>query len=356
MSIVKERVILFQLVFIFAIICTIFVLFHSMTNVTGQEEQNTTVNITIRGNFDKLIVDYFPVNFTIDPGLAPGIDNYPKQGTPYLKVSAGPTTNVRWNVSINASDMTDGLGHFIPVEEINVNYSCNTDDSTFDFPDLSKLSSSLYNFCMDTVLGKTGLAYDGYALIYFFLDVPKGQYNSTYYGDIWIDAISLEAQIGYNNNTWYGPGNTTATIKKLIEIKWTLTPISFGTVNPGYKVNATKNQGWPTNITIGSATNVPVDLYVNGTDLIGSSMNIDSHNITYSNATSETDWPFPHVHLLNNTLPDDSTGGDFSNWGSIQNNTDVFSFWEMDVPNVPGGDYLGSLIAKAVDAGNDPTI
>jgi len=348
----EKRTILFPLILFSVIIFTIFVVFHSMTSVIGQSErgENTTVNITIRGYLDNIIVKEFPVNFTVDIGLAPGTDNNPKWGIPYLNISTGKNTNVKWNVSMNASSMTDSIGHFIPVKEIKVNYSCFTDGSQIDFPDLTELSYNLQSLC-----GDIGLTPDSYALIYFYLDVPAGQYNSTYYGDLWFHVNSSEAMTGEGNNrSWYGPNNTTVTIKKRIDIKWTLTPINFGIVNPGTKVNATKNQGWPTNVTIGSATNVPVDLYINGTDLNGPEF-IDSQNITYSNATSENEWPFIHSHLLNNTLPSFSTKGDFTNWGSIPNNTDVFSYWEMNVPNVAGGDYSANVIAKAIEAGGDPT-
>jgi hypothetical protein len=250
--------------------------------------------------------------------------------------------------------MTDGMGHYIRVNEIKANYSCFTDGFQIDFPDLTELSYGVQSLsCNNPGSGKTDLAHNGYAWVYFFLDVPAGQYNNTYYGDVWIHSNSSKAMESANNNTWYGPNNTTATVKKLIEIKWTLTPINFGIVNPKSQVNATLNQGWPTNITIGSKTNVPVDLYINGTDLMGPEI-IDSHNISYSNTTNENEWP-SSIHLLEKTLPDDSTGGDFANWGNIPNNTDVFSYWNMTVPDVLGGDYSGSVVSKAVDAGYDPT-
>jgi hypothetical protein len=348
---IKESTMIFNLMFII-IIFLCFISFHSITNVTGQESsrsENTTVNITIRGYLDNLKIDYFPVNFTIDPGIAPGTDDNPKQNIqPYLNVSTGVNTNVRWNIFMNASGMLDGLGHSIPVNEIKVNYSCFTDGAINDYPSLLELSYDLQPLC-----GGNDLESNGYVWIYFFLDVPAGQYNSTYNGDIWIHANSSIAREGFNSNTWYGPGNTTVTIKKRIDIKWTLTPINFGTVNPNSQVNATINQGWPTNITIGSQTNIPLDLYINGTDLSGPVI-IDSHSIAYSNATTEAEWP-ASLHLLNNTLPDHSTNGDFSNWGSILRNTDVFSYWNMSVPLVPGGSYSGSVVAKAVEAGNDPT-
>lgn len=355
MSLVKKELILFQLIFIFFIILTIFVSFHLMKNVTGQGgSENTTVNVTIGGNLDDIIVQYLPVNFTVgDIGIAPGVDDYPKQNIqPFLNVSTGVNTNVRWNISINATNMTDGLGNSIPVNEIKVNYTCykSTGEIQSFLPYLIELSYDPRNLC-----GYEGLEPNGYVWIYFFLDVPAGQYNSTYYGNIWIYADAAEASPGYNNKTWYGPGNTTAKIKTRKDIKWTLTPIMFGLAIPNTKKNATENQGWPTNITIGAATNIQVDLYINGTDLIGSSDRVGSHNITYSNATSEAEWPFPYVHTLNNTLPDDSTGGDFANWGNISRNTDVFSYWEMTVPNVPGGAYYGDVVAKVVDTGYDPT-
>ncbi|MCX6821272.1 MAG: hypothetical protein NTW30_00690 [Candidatus Aenigmarchaeota archaeon] len=335
--------------------------FYSIKSVTGQSggSQNTTVNITVGGNLDKIIVDYFPVNFTLeDSGIAPGTDDNKKQNNQtYLNVSIGGSTNVRWNVSINATNMTDGMENSIPVNEIKVSYSCHTDGVTIDYIDKTGLAyTPLYLSCENG--GKTGLASNGYIYVNFFLDVPGGQYNSTYNGDIWLHATSSEAMGGYNESTWYGPNNTTAKIKTRIDIKWTLTPINFGFVVPGYHANATNNQGWPTNITIGKATNVPVDLYINGSDLTSSGIpdTIDSHNITYSNAANETEWPFPYVHTLNNTLPDDSTNGDFANWGNISRDTNVYSYWEItQVPNVPGGDYSGNVVAKAVEAGNDPT-
>jgi len=360
MTSLEDKSILFYLMFIFIIIFIGFMSFYSIKSVTGQSggSQNTTVNITVGGNLDKLIVDYFPVNFTLgDSGLAPGVDDYPQRNNEYLSVSTGMNTNVRWNVSINATNMTDGMGNYIPVNEIKVSYTCYTDGFKIDYTYKIDLAHTpRYLSCENG--GKTGLAPDGYVWVYFFLDVPTGQYNSTYNGDIWFDAVSLEAREGYNESIWYGPNNTTAKIKTRIDIKWTLTPINFGFVVPGHHANATNNQGWPTNITIGAATNVPVDLYIKGSDLTSSNTPdiIYSHNITYSNAINETEWPFPYVHTLNNTLPDDSTNGDFANWGNISRDTNVYSYWEItQVPNVLSGDYSGNVVAKAVEAGNDPT-
>jgi hypothetical protein len=350
MNLIKEISLLFHLIFIFIIIFIGFMSFHSMKSVTGQAD-NTTVNITVRGNLDNLIVDYFPVNFTLeDSGIAPGTAENPKQNEPYLNVTIGPNNNVRWNIFIKGADMNDSYGNSIPVNNIKINYTCFSDNSPTERSILMNLSYDLQWLC-----GRD-LAYNAYVLVYFFLDVPGGQYNSTYNGDIWFRATSLDATEGYNESSWYGPKNTTAKIKTRIDIKWTLTPIYFGFVTPGSHANATKDQGWPTNITIGAANNVPVDLYINGTDLVGSVTYIDSHNITYSNAISETEWPFPYVHTLNNTLPDDSTRGDFANWGNISRDTNVYSYWEIThVPNLPGGDYSGNVVAKAVEAGNDPT-
>jgi len=365
---IEEKYQLFYLTLIFIIIFTIFMSFYSMKSVTGQigSSENTTVNITIRGYLDNLTVDYFPVNFTVDSGfgpggIAPGTDDNPKQNQPFLNVSTGGNTNVRWNVSINATNMTDGLGHSIPVNEIKVNYACYTDGSQIENLGLIELSHDpQYLFCDNPGTGNKDLAHNGYILVNFFLDVPAGQYNSTYSGDIWFHAISLEAMNDYNKSTWYGPGNTTATIKTRIDIKWYLTPIYFGIVNPGDQVNATCKPlslnpgcGWPTNITIGSANNVPVDLYINGTDLRGPET-IDSNNITYSNATSESQWP-ASVHPLNNELPLSSTRGDFADWGNISRGTDVLSYWNMSVPRVFGGDYSGDVVAKAVEVGRNPT-
>jgi hypothetical protein len=326
----------------------------------------TTANVTVQGYLDDIIVTYFPVNFTVGSGLSPGTDNNPKQNVyPFINVTTGASTNVNYNISINATAMSDGMGHSIPVNEIKVNYTCCNGGCT-DNPALIELSNSLQPLCQN-------LQSKGYARIYFYLDVPAGQYNNTYYGHIWIYAYSAAAAPGMNNRTWYGPNNTTATIKKAIAISWTLTPIDFAAIIPGETKNATLNTGWPTNITIGAITNVYVDLYINGSDLRGLSgaaagpppVIIESGNITYANSTHNSynpTGPQPpgseYWHTLNNERPIVSTRGDFANWGMIPNRTDVYSYWNITMPilpgGTPGGQYGGEVVATAVDAGTNP--
>ncbi|MDI6826296.1 MAG: hypothetical protein QMD36_03860 [Candidatus Aenigmarchaeota archaeon] len=347
--------------FLLIISIIIFLLYHSITTtaqVPGAAQ--TTANVTVLGNLDNLIVTYFPVNFTVGDGVAPGTDNNPKQNNPFLNVTTGVNTNVNYNISINATIMSDGI-HSIPVNEIKVNYTC-CDGGCTDYPTLIELSNSLQSLCQN-------LQPRGYARIYFYLDVPAGQYNNTYNGDIWIYAYSALAASGLNNQTWYGPNNTTATVKKRIGIVWTLSPIDFAAVSPGSPANATLNTGWPTNITVAAATNVYVDMYINGTDLsclsgacLGPPLTIiESWNITYANSTHNnynSTGPQPpgseYWHVLNNTRPATSTRGDFANWGMIPNRTDVYSYWNISVPVVPGGRYGGDVVATAVDAGTSP--
>jgi len=163
-------------------------------------------------------------------------------------------------------------------------------------------------------------------------------------------------------------------VKKAISISWTLTPIDFATVSPGFMANARLNLGWPTNITVAALTNVYVDLYINGSDLQGLSgaaagpppVIIESGNITYANSTHNnynSTGPQPpgseYWHTLNNQRPGSSTRGDFTNWGMVPNRTDVYGYWNITIPillpgGTPGGQYGGDVVATAVDAGTSP--
>ena len=327
----------------------------------------TTANVTVSGFVDNLIVTYFPVNFTRQTGggpeivgISPGTNDNPKRNVyPFLNVTTGMNTNVIYNISLNATSMSDGAGHTIPVNNIWVNYTCCYLTCT-QYSTPIYLSNNFQYLCRD-------LNPDGYAQIYFYLNIPNGQYNNTYNGNIWIYANSSLAGQGVNNRTWYGPGNTTVYIRKRIDISWTLAPIDFAVVSPGQQANATLNKGWPTNITVGSPTNVYVDLYVNGSDLQGLTgaaigQTIVSKNITYANSTHNnynSNGPQPpgseYWHTLNNTRPVTSSRGDFVNWGMIPNRTDVYSYWNINVPSVEGGQYGGDVVASAVDAGTNPS-
>ena len=340
-----------------------FVLLYCFFSVKAQVPwiSETLANVTVRGYLDRIVVDDVPINFTLGPGLAPATSNNPKQREPegiaFVNVSVedpetSEYTNVRWNISINATDLTDEENHSIPVFNVKINVSCCDLGNCVNFSQLKNLSHQLQDLpCFN-------LSPEGNVLIYFYLDVPAGQPNATYFGDVWINAYSSEAFEGSNRRTWFGPNNLTVTVKKSMGIEWTLTPIEFGVLNPGTKGNATKDKGWPTNITITADTNVFVDLYINGTDLVGEKDRILVGNITYANTTlndyEEKPGTSSYWHSLNHSRPSTSTHGDFANWGMIPNDTDVYSWWNISIPNVLGGEYYGNLTAKIVEAGKNP--
>lgn len=331
--------------------------------VTALEEQPTTANVTIKGYLSELIVEYYPIDFSDGVGLAPGTDDNPKQNIHgYINITTEPGNNVVYNLSMNATTMNDTIGHFIPVNEIKFNSNCNAT--------MTELSYNLQFICQE-------IPVSGNTTVYFYLDVPVGQYNNTYFGDIWIYAHSLKASEDTNNRTWIGLNNTTAIIETVYEIVWDLKPIDFATRVPDEKANATVNMGWPTNITVTPNTNVFVDLYINGTHLF----NLDdpTHyimvgNITYSNDTTMDAGgnpdpnTYPHglktlnldfIHT-NNIVERDGiqyeVGGDFIGWGLISNSSFRYSWWNITIPLIPGGNYGGDLRTKAVDAGWDPNV
>jgi hypothetical protein len=319
--------------------------FTDFVSVEAQEPiKGTTANVTVKGYLDKLIVTYFPVNFTVGVGVQPG-SIYPKVNEqPFLEVTTGPSTNVPWNISINGTDMVNELNNIIPVENILVNST--------NRPVALSLSNSPQDLEYD-------IEPSGARQIYFYLYIPVGAANGTYKGNIWIYAWSYEAADGDNNNTWTGLDNTTVKVAVTYGLEWTLKPIDFGLLSPGViGAKALDNFGWPTNITVVDNTNVPVDLYINGTNLVNTSeiSVIGSKNITYYNVsipftyTTDPDLSQSYVHTLNNTR--EYTYGDFANWGRIPNNTDVYSYWNISLA-IPGlkGAYYGNVTARIFVSG-----
>lgn len=354
---------IFFLIFLTAILTT-----YKSTDfmlVKAQEEyKSTTANVTVTGWLGPINVTHFPVNFTVGSGLAPLGDNtnYSKTNEPYLNVTILSST-VNWNISVNASDMISDDGYRIADYEIKFNRSCCNSGGCVDNATLVELSNAFQSVCENQER-------DGHVLIYFYLDIPAGQPPGTYYGNLTFYAHSNEAGTGVNNRIWYGEDNTTVTVRIYKEIHWSLTPIQFGVATPGTPKDAELNEGWPTNITVDARTNIFVDLYVNGTDLnwtdwgpvppTGETL-IDSHNITYANSTwdyYDNTGPYPTGeevwHLLENERPATPPYGDFANWASIKNNTDVYSYWNITVPNVEPGDYYGDVIARVFDEGTIP--
>jgi len=341
----RENSILFFIIFLAS-----FSIFFKLTDfvLVGAQLENirgTTANVTIKGVLDNIVVEEYPVNFSFLNGNAPGFGNYTKQNLPYLNISLGPLTNVRWNISINGTNMVNENGNIITVENIFFN--------TTNHPDALSLSNIHQELEYE-------IEPHDFRLIYFYLTIPVGAANGTYYGDIWVYVWSNEASEDSNNKTWSGLSNTTVTVKIAIGIDWSLKPIDFGILNPGViGAKALDNYGWPTNITVDRNTNVPVDLYINGTDLVDESgvPSIGSKNITYYNYTHNQYDLIPLLsdsvtHTLNNTRPASSTHGDFENWGAIPNSTDVFSYWNISLA-IPGlkGSYYGNVTARIFVAG-----
>jgi hypothetical protein len=330
-----------SVLFFFIVLLTGFMIFKSI-DFGPVEAQDlsitaTTANVSVKGYLDKLNITYFPVNFTIGVvGNQPG-DTYPKiNQQPFLEVSTGILTNVEWNISINGTYLVNELGNRIPVENISFNST--------GWSALRSLSNQLQDIAYDVPA-------QSYERIYFYLTIPVGSANGTYKGDIWIYAWSNKASEDYNNDTWTGLENTTVTVAVTYGVEWTLKPINFGMLNPGtVEAKALNDYGWPTNITIVDNTNVPVDMYINGTD----SKNITYSNYTLNQYTLTPDLSQSFAHTLNNNHPVSTTHGDFVNWGAIPNNTDVFSYWNISIPNIPGGIYYGNVTAKVVVTGENP--
>jgi len=345
-----------SILFFLILLASFFMIFkvNDFVSVKAQEVQPTTVNVTVTGNLDKLIVDFFPVDF--GSGMPGNSNPYPKENPPqpFLNVTTGPNNNVQWNISINGTDMINELGNIIPVNNISFNFTRGEPGGIeTDWPSFKNLSESTITFLKD-------LNPRDYVKIFFYLNIPVGSANGTYNGTIWIHASSNQATPGYNNYTWTGFNNTTVTVLVTFGIEWGLKPIRFGTLSPGTnEARAIDDYGWPTNVTVVDNTNILVDLYVNGTDLVGPGV-IGSTNVIYSNYTNNNYTITPDLinstsHTLNLDRPPNPVYGDFDNWGGVGNKTDVFSFWNITIPTVPGGDYEGNVTARIFPTGRDPT-
>lgn len=313
--------------------------------------EGTTANVTVYGALGDITVYFNPVNFTSsDVGEAPGA-TYSKVnagGVGYIRVNMTANNNMEWDIYMNASDLSDGT-YTIPAENITVNSTCNVKSPPVS---LISLSNQLKPICYEDDAPESDIQPHDYTDIYFYLYVPAGQYNNTYFGDIWIYVNHTGTDPTGDNRTWYGPNNVTIKIKQFIEIMWSLVPISFGSMAPNTKSNATDNTGFPANVTNTAVTNVFIDLYLNGTDLVSGANYIGVDNVSYSNATSEANWPDSIKDL---TLSFPGVGNTFDNWQHVKNDTDLLSWWNISIPLAqPGGVYNGSVNAKAVEEGQTP--
>lgn len=329
--------------------------------------QNVQAGVTVGGSLGAINVSCSPINFTQGSwGITPGTggEANPKRNgcnNDNIRVNLNPAgNNVVWNLSINATDMVDGLGHFIPVDEITFNSTCM---SGAGISALTSLSNGLQYACTD-------VPYNEWGNISFFLNVPPGQYNNTYYGNVTLYANSTFAETEPRNRSLALVDDTTVLIERTIEIVWGGTPISFATVAAGDPANATDAEsGWPSNITSTSVTNIFVELYLNGTDFqnttqaipwnlgfcLNGNCSFESENVSYSNAVTLDDWPSSILDLSN--VFGSSPGGDFPNWGGLNfgNSTTKNVSWNISVPGgMPAADYYAIIWAKAVDVGETP--
>jgi hypothetical protein len=322
--------------------------------LTGRIAQTagTTANVTVYGKLGNVTVYFNPVNYTPSgsEGIAPG-SFYPKVdagGVGYIRINLTADNNMAWNIFMNATELSDGAGHTIPVNAVQVNSSCDGNPSS-----LQSLSNGFVDVCSENQGTPNDIEPHESADVYFWLNLPAGQYNATYSGHLWIYINHTGTDPAGDNRTWYGPYNITVTVSKTIDLIWSLVPINFGSMAPGSSSNATDNQGFPTNITSTAVTNVFIDLYINGTNLveqIDPTKIIGVGNISYSNATQLSQWP-SSIKDLDINFP----ASTFGNWEHVGNATHTYSYWNITIPVAqPGGVYGGNVYAKAVEEGENP--
>jgi len=111
--------------------------------------EHVTAGVTVGGSLGEIDVLCAPVNFTLGSwGINPGTSENSKiQGCDRddIMVKLDPIeNNVKWDLYMNATDMVDGLGHSIPVDNITVNSTCM---SGTGFSDLRSLGPDRQKIC-----------------------------------------------------------------------------------------------------------------------------------------------------------------------------------------------------------------
>ena len=360
------------ILFLMTMFCiSIFSKFTSIVNSQTSQDRPTTANVTVAGCLENINVTYYPVNFTLGSGRIPGWTVSKVNIQPYLIIDMTINTNINYDTWINASNLlpVNGIGSPIYPNNITV-WTNDCGGGTPASLSITTLDYNIKKLCSET-------PYNGGFNLYFNLSIPIAQYNNTYFGNIMIFVNSTHSAGGTcpYNVTWFGPNNSTISIITNLEFNWdnSTVPIMFQTLSPGVgftspSANATlpdgTKGGFPSNMTIGRNTNIYTDIYIQGTDLIGYSGQaaIDKYNIsigpngnlTFSNATSNTNWPsfIKHVNYSYYAPP---YVGDFWNWRGVKNNTNVTSFWNISIPaTAKQGSYGGGITAKAVDQGTIP--
>jgi hypothetical protein len=332
----------------------------------------TTANVSVRGCLGIINLTYYPVNFTTGGGFSPGGFPVAKNNTKtYIIINMSINNNIAWDVFMNASNLIplSGVGAPISPQNIMVSSPCN---GTVD----AALNPAMQNTTLDYTLKRlcSETQYNKNISVYFYLTIPVGQSNDTYFGNLTVYVNSTHSSTPEcNNRTWDAPNNTTVLVHTNIDFLWdtSTTNIDFLTLSPGTgfgtpSANATFNKGFPANMTIGKNTNIRTDLYIKGTDLIGLTgqalaelYNISigpTGNLTYSNATSNSTWP-DRIKFINYSYqtPGPIYQGDFWNWGNVRNSTNTTSFWNISIPNdARQGNYGGGITATAIEKGAMP--
>jgi hypothetical protein len=386
------------MIYLFAIflILTLVSKYNNMQLVKAQAQgpvTQTTANVSISGWLDDINVSCIPINFNATKTVYSDSQSYEKDSecgnANYIMIDPGPSTNEKWNLYMNATDLTDGQGHWINISYpgydaiLQVNATCGDQSQT---PYIT-LSYDITPICSLVAEQFEPL---GIANVSINITIPAGVYNATYTGDfcVYINKtngpnVNIKSWCG---NTFLGFDQINVTISPTLDIAKSLEPIMFGEQRPQLEpYDALEGQGFPMNITSGLKTNIFIDLYINGTDLdrslgplAGYEDTITSYNVTYSNATAPSRirigdntpavWPPKDTNLLEHNLPDNPTdgdrviwgGGDFLDWHMVSNDTHIYSYWNMTVPidmslALAPGVYDGDITAKIVDAGRDPT-
>jgi len=374
--------------FVFLLILTILFGSQFLVDVKAQYYRGTTANVSILGNLGSILVDYLPVNFTAGSGLIPAVLDYEKQtwGLGYIRVYTNTTTNVPWCLYINGTDVwVDGDSGSteapIPVNNITVNTTCNGSTTATD---VRLATGAPQELCC----GGDAIGSKSFTDVYFYLDVPAGWGNRSYNGVFWLYADAPTADPAHNNETWYSGliNGTAAVVRRYYEISISNVSVMFGALAPRLQpYNATPTDaptnytGWPATFTNGAASNVFIDMYINGTDLNGTTGDAatgwngapskillndggsppDHGNLTYSNATDEFLRAAEDYHIVEYNLraTTQCLGSPLltANWCRIENNTDKSNWWNISIePGVLGGDYGGLVNYKAVDTGYVP--
>lgn len=389
--------------FLFLLILTILINFQLFVDVKAQIPyySGTTANVSILGNLGGILVDYVPVDFSHgSTGVTPATAYNDKSSWDlgYIRVKTNSTTNVDWCLYINGTELwvngdpasTEATP--IPANNITVNTTCNGTIAATDV----RFTDTMQLLCCEADNGGI-LNSKAFTDVYFWIDIPAGWENHTYNGSFWLLANSSAADPAHNNETWYSgnivggqPNNgTNVIIRRYYEIAISNVSVMFGSLAPRLEpYNATPDNppinytGWPATFTNGAASNVFIDMYINGTDLNGTSgdavdpgwgTNAPAQiilndggsppgrgNLTYSNATDEFDRTTVDFHIVTYSLPitTQCLGSSIltANWCRIGNNTDKPNWWNITVePGVLGGDYGGFVNYKAVDTGYVPT-